>query len=139
MAGMSDNNKKKEYGTYQCASCSTVLFNVSDMTGSKLGPTIFGKPIDEARLQFKKEPDARGELEMRCGTCKRTIGHLLPNGSYRAALAALSLKPSERIEIFEEVKEKIEAVQDAVDQTPNKDDPFDSAQGRQPYSLTAAL
>ena len=104
---MNDTGDKKERGTYQCASCSSVLFSASDKMETKSGTTTFEKPVDIARLQFKKEPDARGEREMRCAECKSNIGHVLSNGTYRVYPASLSFKPVGRIEILEEPEDRI--------------------------------
>ena len=130
---------KDEHGTYSCAACGTALFRSGDKVDKETGWPTFTRPIDEASLQCKKEADQSGEREMRCAECKSHIGRLLRSGKYRVYSAALNFTPSNRIEIFEDVKDKVEKVQDAVDQPQNKDDPFDSAQGRQPYSLSPAL
>lgn len=133
---------RDDHGTYCCAACGTALFRSGDKCDKESGWPTFSKPIDEATLQFKKEPDQGGEREMRCALCKSHIGRLLPSGKYRVYSAALNFTPSNRMEIFEDVKDKVEEVQDALPEEGDDEDrgnPFDSARGKQPYSLAAAF
>src|SRR3989344_313919 len=125
---------KDEHGTYCCAACGTALFRSGDKVDKETGWPTFTRPIDEASLQCKKEADQSGERERRCAECKSHIGRLLRSGKYRVYSAALNFTPSNRIEIFEDVKDKVEEVQDAVDKAQNKED-----QRQPPYSIAAAL
>ncbi len=106
---------KKEHGTYSCATCNTALLQSSDRSDSNNASLIFTKPIDTARLQFKKNADGKGEREMRCKECKSTIGRLLDNGQYRAYSATLTFKLSDRVEIFEDITDKVEMLKEKVD------------------------
>lgn len=104
---MKENDLKTERGTHHCATCNAALFDAMDRVAMKSGPPLFRKPIDEARLQFKKDPDERGEREMRCAACKKAIGHLMQNGTYRAQGAALTFSTGARIEILEQPEDRI--------------------------------
>ncbi len=129
---------KKKHGTYSCATISTARFRSTDRSDSDSDSLIFTKPIDAARLQFKKDADGRGEREMRCKECKSNIGSFLPNDRYRANSAALAFKPSNRVEILEDIEDRVETPKDQVDAQNQSADGQSNASATLPTTAASA-
>lgn len=81
-----------ENGSYSCAKCATELFRASEKSATASDAITFERPIDPSRLQFKKQPDASGQREMRCVQCKSMIGRFLSSGVYRVDKTAINFK-----------------------------------------------
>ena len=76
-------NYEKRVGTYDCASCGTVLFDSSGKYDSGSGWPSFWKTKDVNRVAYKREWD--GRVECSCRSCG---GHL---GTYIVVLYSTEL------------------------------------------------
>ena len=65
-------NYEKRVGTYDCASCGTVLFDSSGKYDSGSGWPSFWKTKDVDRVAYKREWD--GRVECSCGSCGGHLG-----------------------------------------------------------------
>eukprot|EP00978_Attheya_sp_CCMP212_P040177 scaffold216547_cov51-Attheya_sp.AAC.2 len=74
-------NYKKMDGSYNCASCGTVLFDSKGKYDSGTGWPSYWKTAGEDRVALRRELD--GRMECICKTCSGHLGHVFPDGPKR--------------------------------------------------------
>ena len=94
------DNKKE--GVYACAACGSDLFSSSEKFDAGNGYPSFRKPIDEKKLEFKKEPTGDNGWEIRCKNCHSHLGYAVADKQknfYRINSASLNFEEDEEFEI----------------------------------------
>jgi peptide-methionine (R)-S-oxide reductase len=113
-----------EKGTYKCAACGTALFSSDDKFDSGTGWPSFHKPLNVNDIEFKKEPNINGLLDIRCKKCHSHIGAVVPGepAYYRISSNAMKFIKDESLPLAE-IKDTLEDVRDAQDQILSEPEP----------------
>lgn len=92
---------REKAGTYLCATCKKALFKSSDKIDNGSAQPLFRKPLSEADIQYRKIPDAKGQLGIRCKKCQSSIGYVIggDNPHYRLNAIAVDFEQSPYVPI----------------------------------------
>lgn len=110
-----DNDKP---GTYLCAACKKPLFKSNEKFDNGSGWPSFRKPIDESDIEYRKIPDIKGQLGIRCKKCHSSVGYVIGGESphYRLNSIALDFEESNRTAIIQDAHDKTQEIKDKVEE-----------------------